>query len=103
MTNDVWYAVGAYVAWGLLPGCWKWLQQVPAPQLLSHRIPWSCFMLCGVIMLFRQGPAFLAAARSSRMLRVYALAAVLIGVNWLTYVRDKARHCCSIHTQELRR
>lgn len=86
MTHGMWYAIGAYVAWGLLPGYWKWLQQVPAPQLIGHRILWSCLMLCGVILLLRQGPAFLAAARSLRVLRVYALAAVLIGVNWLTYV-----------------
>lgn len=86
MTNGMWYAVSAYVAWGLLPVYWKWLQQVPAPQLLSHRILWSCFMLCGAILLLRQGPAFRAAARSSRVLKVYAAAAVLIAVNWLTYV-----------------
>lgn len=82
----MWYAVGAYAAWGLLPVYWKWLQQVPASQLLSHRILWSCFMLCGAMLLLRQGPAILSAARSASVLRVYAVAAVLIGVNWLTYV-----------------
>ncbi len=86
MSHGMWYAVSAYVAWGLLPVYWKWLQEVPAPQLISHRILWSCFMLCGAILLLRQGPAFRTAARSPRVLLVYAVAALLIGVNWLTYV-----------------
>jgi chloramphenicol-sensitive protein RarD len=86
MSPGMWYAVSAYVAWGLLPVYWKWLQQVPAPQLLSHRVLWSCVMLCGAILLLRQGAPFRAAARSPGVLRVYAVAALLIGINWLTYV-----------------
>lgn len=86
MTHGTWYAISAYVAWGLLPVYWKWLQQVPAPQLLSHRILWSCIMLCGTILLLRQDTAFRTTARSSRVLLVYSAAALLIGINWLTYV-----------------
>jgi len=45
MKKGIWYAVGAYVAWGLFPVYWKWLHQVPALQLLSHRIVWSSLLL----------------------------------------------------------
>ena len=86
MSKGIWYAVGAYAAWGLLPVYWKWLQQVPAPQLLSHRILWSFLMLFAVILLARRGRAFRTAIRTPRVLRVYLVAAALIGVNWLTYV-----------------
>lgn len=86
MTKGIWYGVGAYAFWGLLPVYWKWLQQVPAPQLLSHRILWSCLILFGLILVSGQGPAFARVIRSGRVLRVYAIAAVLIGANWLTYV-----------------
>jgi len=86
MTKGTWYAAGAYIAWGLLTIYWKWLHQVPATQLIGHRILWSCLILWGLILFSRQGQAFRSAVLLPRVLLVYALAAVLIGVNWLTYV-----------------
>jgi chloramphenicol-sensitive protein RarD len=86
MNKGVWYAVGAYVAWGLFPVYWKWLHQVPALQLLSHRIVWSSFLLLAVILLTKQWQAFRAAALTWGVLRIYLISAALIGVNWLTYV-----------------
>lgn len=86
MTKGTWYAAGAYIAWGLLTIYWKWLHQVPATQLISHRILWSCLILWGLILFSRQGQAFSSAVLLPRVLLVYALAAGLIGVNWLTYV-----------------
>ena len=86
MNIGIWYAVGAYLAWGLFPIYWKWLHQVPALQLLSHRIGWSSLLLLGVILLTKQWPALRAAALTWRVLRIYLISAVLIGVNWLTYV-----------------
>ncbi len=86
MKKGIWYAVGAYLAWGLFPVYWKWLHQVPALQLLSHRIVWSSLLLLAVILLTKQGQAFRAAALTWRVLRIYLISAVLIGVNWLVYV-----------------
>lgn len=86
MNKGILYALGAYGLWGLLPVYWKWLQHVPAPELLSHRILWSCVALLAVIFLMRRWPAFRAAAFQPRVLKVYFFAAVLIGLNWLTYV-----------------
>lgn len=86
MNKGIAYAIGAYVLWGLLPVYWKWLHNVPAPQLLSHRIVWSFLFLCGVIWVSRQGAAFRTAIRKPHLLRWYGVAAALIGVNWLTYV-----------------
>jgi chloramphenicol-sensitive protein RarD len=54
MNKGIWYAVGAYVSWGLFPIYWKWLHQVPALQLLSHRIGWSSLLLLVVILLTKQ-------------------------------------------------
>ena len=44
------------------------------------------FLLLAVILATRQWQAFRAAALNRRVLRIYLIAAVLIGVNWLTYV-----------------
>jgi chloramphenicol-sensitive protein RarD len=79
------YAVGAYLAWGLFPLYWKWLIKVPAIQLLGHRILWSFILLVGIILLTRRWADF-RSHLSAKILRIYLGAALLIGVNWLTYV-----------------
>jgi len=85
MNKGIWYALGAYVTWGLFPIYWKLLAGVPALQLLGHRIVWSFLLLIGVILVARQWKS-LRASLTGRVLGIYAVAAVLIGINWLTYV-----------------
>ena len=51
------YAAGAYTMWGILPIYWKWVEEVPADEILAHRIVWAfVFMLIvlGVTKRFRQ-------------------------------------------------
>ena len=86
MNKGIAYAIGAYGIWGLLPVYLKWLHAVPALQVISHRILWACLLLVGVIVLSRQWTAFRRAALTPRILRIYAFAALLIAINWLTYV-----------------
>jgi chloramphenicol-sensitive protein RarD len=86
MPKGIWNALGAYTLWGLLPVYWKWLHHVPAPELLSHRIVWSCLTLVIVLLVTRQSKNFVAQISNTKVLRVYLIAALLIGFNWLTYV-----------------
>ncbi len=85
MKKGIWYAVGAYVFWGLFPVYWKVLGGLPALQLLGHRIVWSFLLLMAVILIARQWKEF-RASLNRRVLAIYSVAAVLIGINWLTYV-----------------
>ncbi len=86
MNRGTWYAIGAYVAWGLLPFYWKQLQQVPSLQVVSHRILWSCLMLFAVLLLSRQWRQFREAVRQPGIVGIYLGAAALIGINWFVYV-----------------
>jgi len=86
MNKGIWYAIGAYGSWGLLPIYWKLLHHVPALQLISHRIIWSFIALIVFILCIRQWTGFRSAVFTWRVLSVYCLAALLIGINWLTYV-----------------
>lgn len=86
MNKGAWQAAGAYAIWGLLPLYWKALHQVPALQLISHRIVWSSLLLLGVLLLTRQLARFRTRAFERRTLVIYTAAALLLGVNWLTYV-----------------
>jgi chloramphenicol-sensitive protein RarD len=86
MNKGIWYGVGAYLLWGLFPIYWKWLRPVPAIQLIGHRIIWSFVLLALILFVSRQWKAFRAAAFSRRVVLIYLASAVLLSVNWLTYV-----------------
>lgn len=79
-------AVIAYVLWGVLPVYWKALQAVPAPQILSHRICWSFLFLASLVLVRREVMRFKAAAAQPRTVMIYLLAALLLSMNWLTYI-----------------
>lgn len=84
--NGVWYAVGAYSLWGLLPGYWKLLDTVPALEILAHRVVWSLVFLLTIVFINRQG-ANLRTIVQNRRLRAYiVINALLISMNWFTYI-----------------
>ena len=85
MKKGILYGIGAYLAWGFFPIYWKFLHHVPAVQLIGHRIIWSCLLLLVVIVLTKQWDEFRKTV-NLKVLRIYTIAAILIGINWLVYV-----------------
>ncbi len=86
MNKGLWYGIAAYGCWGLFPIYWKWLHHVPAIELIAHRIIWSFVALVIVLAVMRQWRSFRVEIAKPRVLRLYVLAAVLIGINWFVYV-----------------
>jgi len=85
MSKGILYGIGAYVCWGFFPIYWKSLRQVPATQLIGHRILWS-FLLLFAVILFTGQWGELRKTLNSKVIGIYSIAAVLIGINWLVYV-----------------
>jgi chloramphenicol-sensitive protein RarD len=85
MKKGILYGIGAYAAWGFFPIYWKFLHHVPAIQLIGHRIAWSCLLLIVVILFTRQWDDFRKTI-NAKVLRIYTIAAILVGINWLVYV-----------------
>jgi len=85
MKKGILYGIGAYAFWGFFPIYWKLLHHVPAIQLIGHRIIWSFLLLFIVILFTKQWKDFRATV-NARVLRIYTVAAILIGINWLMYV-----------------
>ena len=85
--SGFWYGVAAYGIWGLFPLYWKLVQHVPALQILGHRIVWS-FAALAVLTTFSRGASAAPSLWNvpARVIGVYAIAAVLIGVNWFLIV-----------------
>lgn len=86
MNRGVWYAIGAYGLWGLFPIYWKALQHVPAPEILAHRMTWSLVFLAVLLRSRREFTRLLPALGSRRTVVLFTVAAVLLAINWLTYI-----------------
>ncbi len=86
MNKGIWYGIGAYVLWGFFPIYWKFLHEVPALQVIGHRIAWSSLLLAFYILLTGQWQAFRAAAFQWRTIGIYLIAGILLSLNWLIYV-----------------
>jgi chloramphenicol-sensitive protein RarD len=86
MNKGFLYAAGAYIIWGLLPIYWKSLQDVPAGQILSHRIVWS-LLFVGVILTLRHNWAwFRGALARPRVVMTFVVSGILLGINWFVYI-----------------
>jgi chloramphenicol-sensitive protein RarD len=86
INHGILFAFGAYAIWGFLPAFWKALQEVPAPQILSHRILWSFFLLIAVLALRKEVRPLRISMHSTRLRLVLIIAALLLGLNWLIYI-----------------
>lgn len=86
MNKGIWNGLAAYVMWGFFPIYWKLLHEVPALEVIVHRIGWSFILLIFVILLTKQWKDFRFAALAPKVIGIYALAGILLSINWLIYV-----------------
>ena len=86
MNKGVFYAIGAYLAWGLLPIYWKLLQNVPALETLGHRTAWS-LVFVGLLLWYKKEWSWLSDIRKNkRIFIIYLLSSILLSVNWLIFI-----------------
>lgn len=78
--------VTAYLLWGGLTVYWKLLKQFEAFDLIGWRIISSTVALATVLTVRRHWTNLRAVLRNRRLLGRVALAAVLLTVNWTSYV-----------------
>jgi len=78
------YATLAYAAWGLFPLYFHQLAGIPALEVVVHRTVWSLVFVLGVLLVRRHW-GWMRALRP-RVLGMFALSALLLSGNWLTYV-----------------
>jgi chloramphenicol-sensitive protein RarD len=82
--RGVTYGVLAYVLWGLFPAYWPLLVPAQPLEVLAHRIVWSFVTLAIVIVVLRRWRPFLELSGKGWL--IVTAAAVLITVNWGTYI-----------------
>jgi len=80
------YGLGAYLLWGLFPLYWPLLEPAGATEILAHRVVWSLGFVVLLLSTRRQSGRLRSLATQPRTLATLGVAAVVIAVNWLTYI-----------------
>lgn len=78
--------LGAYLLWGVLPLYFELLKPSGAVEVVAHRVLWSLIFCAAVLSVTRTWRAFGVVLRNRRTMALVATAAVLLAVNWLTFV-----------------
>ena len=76
----------AYGIWGFFPLYFRQLSHVPPMDVLSNRAAWACLFVGLLLTLGRRWGNVLAVLRQPRQLAMLALAALLVGSNWLVFL-----------------
>lgn len=77
----------AYFIWGLYPLFFNYLTQVMPVEVLAHRVIWSFgFTIVFALSLPRLRGQLIILLKNKTALKWLSLSALLIAINWLTYI-----------------
>jgi chloramphenicol-sensitive protein RarD len=84
--------LAAYVMWGLFPLYWPLLDPAGAVEILAHRIFWSLVVMVALVLATRRTAQLRRILGDARVRAILTAAAVLITVNWGTYIWGVNNH-----------
>ncbi|MGN6130204.1 MAG: EamA family transporter RarD [Nocardioidaceae bacterium] len=84
--------LAAYGMWGLFPLYWPLLEPAGAVEILAHRIFWSLAVMLVLVVAVRRTSHLRRVLGEKRTRSILAVAAVLITVNWGTYIWGVNNH-----------
>ncbi|MDY0404474.1 EamA family transporter RarD [Virgibacillus sp. 179-BFC.A HS] len=88
--NGIIFVSLSYILWGFLPIYWKLVDQVPAGEILAHRIIWSFLFMAIIVTVTWHWRGFIKECRSiisdRRKLLGISSAALIVSLNWMTFI-----------------
>ncbi|HBO22273.1 MULTISPECIES: EamA family transporter RarD [unclassified Providencia] len=85
-TKGVLCALGAYFIWGVAPIYFKTIKEVPAEEILTHRIIWSFFFMLILLTATRHWSYMRQVLKHPKKILILGVTAVTIASNWLIYI-----------------
>jgi chloramphenicol-sensitive protein RarD len=79
-------AAASFAIWGVFPVYLKPLHDVPALQIIAHRVVWSCLFVLGWMLARGELGKLRGTLTNPAILWRLAITAVLVSTNWLVYV-----------------
>jgi chloramphenicol-sensitive protein RarD len=78
------FGIAAYVMWGIFPLYFPLLEPATPLEILAHRIVWSLVIVGAIVLARRRVKRLFSISR--RQFTLLSIAAVLLAINWGTYV-----------------
>jgi chloramphenicol-sensitive protein RarD len=79
-------AIAAYASWGFFPLYFAMLKPAGPVEILAHRVIWSAVCVALLLTAVRSWRRIGTLLRRGRTVGIITIAAVLIAVNWVTYI-----------------
>ena len=86
MNIGIVYATFAFFCWGLFPLYFHAIGEVPAMEILAHRMLWSLLFLALVLTARSQWRWLPQVLRQPRILASFVASALLLTANWFVYI-----------------
>lgn len=80
------YASAAFLIWGLSPIYWKVLRNIPAFEIIMHRVIWSFLFLIIILVFQRHLNELITALKNRRTFLILFPTTILLGFNWFIYI-----------------
>lgn len=80
------YGASAYLLWGLFPLYWPLLEPAGTFEILAQRMAWSLVVIAIIMRITRGFGQVRVVVANRRQLRLLVAAAVVVTVNWGTYI-----------------
>jgi chloramphenicol-sensitive protein RarD len=84
--KGVYYALAAFLMWGLVPVYFKSVAHIDEFEVIAHRIVWSCVFLALFLLVKRQLFEALALLKRPAIVYGLGLSALVISINWLVFI-----------------
>tara|TARA_R110001583_G_scaffold47763_3_gene149584 strand:- start:10413 stop:11282 length:870 start_codon:yes stop_codon:yes gene_type:complete len=85
-------AIAAYSIWGIFPLFFSYLSDISPIEVVTHRIIWSLVATLLLGLLLRRWGKLFHALEDKKLIAWLGLSALLIGINWMTYIWAVANH-----------
>jgi chloramphenicol-sensitive protein RarD len=72
--------------WGFAPMYFKLLHEVPAAEILMHRVVWSVAILFIVIVMTKQIKQVTTAIRNAKVMKILFISGLLLACNWYLFI-----------------
>lgn len=76
----------AFASWGFLPLYWNLLREIPAAEVLAHRVIWSLVFVLILVIGTSRGDVFRPLMGDRRTLAIVLFNALIMGVNWGVFI-----------------
>lgn len=85
--QGVLYGLLSYIVWGLAPIYFKFIEHVPATEILSHRVIWTIGIILFVMLIAKRWHTLVKILQQPKKLAWLFASSFLIGINWFVYIQ----------------